>query len=386
MVQINGAVAEGFGKVADAFVQNFEEHGELGAGFALYVDGELKADIFAGIADKATGRAWDDMSLQLVFSTTKGATAICIAQLVEQGRLSYDDAVATHWPEFAQAGKEAITVRQLMSHQAGLPYVDVQVPLEDILAVDPVVEALAAQAPVWEPGTRHGYHALTYGWLAGELLRRVDGRSLGTYFAEEIAGPLGLDFWIGLPESEEERVTTLAAAPPPTDPAELALMFKIMGPGTMGFKALTMNGALMALDPSANPFNTRAVHATEMPAANGITNAASLARLYAATVGEVDGIRLVNDATMREMSAEAVNGPDAALVAETRFAMGFMLNNELVPLVGPNGFGHAGAGGSLGQADPDTGVGYGYVMNQMAAGIAGDPRTIRLNDAVRACL
>ena len=181
-------------------------------------------------------------------------------------------------------------------------------------------------------------------------------------------------------------MSTLESAPPPTDPAELAMMMQIMGPGTMGFKALTMNGALMGLDPTNNPFNTREVHATEMPAANGITNARSLARMYAATVGEVDGIRLVDDVTMWAMSGEEVNGPDEALVAETRFGMGFMLHNALVPLVGPNGFGHAGAGGSLGQADPDTGVGYGYVMNQMAGGIAGDPRTVRLNDAVRACL
>lgn len=385
MVEINGTVADGFGKVADAFRQNFDEFAELGAGFALVADGELKVDLSAGIADKASGRAWDNETLQLVFSTTKGAAAICVARLVEAGKLSYDDKVATHWPEFAAEGKGDITVAQLMSHQSGLPYVDAPLSIDDILSVGPVVEALAAQAPVWSPGTAHGYHAVTYGWLAGELVRRVDGRTIGTYFAEEVAGPLGLDFWIGLPESEEARVSTLEAAPPPTDPAELALMMKVMGPGTVGFKALTMNGSLMAFG-GENPFNTRAVHATEMPAANGITNAPSLARMYAATVGEVDGVRLVNDATVAAMSAEAVNGPDKALVAETRFGMGFMLNNPLVPLLSPTSFGHAGAGGSLGQADPESGVGYGYVMNQMMGGIAGDPRTVRLNDAVRACL
>lgn len=163
-------------------------------------------------------------------------------------------------------------------------------------------------------------------------------------------------------------------------------MMKILGPGTMGFKALTLSGALLAPGVGRSPFNSREVHATEMPAANGITNAASLARMYAATVGVVDGVRLVDDATMRAMSAEQVSGPDLALVADTRFALGFMLGNELVHLLGPNSFGHAGAGGSLGQADPDLQVGYGYVMNQMAGGIAGDPRTITLNDAVRACL
>ena len=386
MVEINGTVAQGFERVADAFRGNFEEFPELGAGFALYADGELQVDLWGGVADRTTGRAWDDTTLQLVFSTTKGAAAICVARLVDAGMLSYDDTVASHWPEFAANGKESITVAQMMSHQAGLPYVDRQLSLDQMLAVGPVVDALAEQRPVWEPGTTHGYHAVTYGWLAGELVRRVDGRSIGTYFAEEVAGPLGLDFWIGLPESEEPRVSRLEAAPAPTDPADFAMMMKIMGPGTMGFKALTMNGSLMALGTGGNPFNTRAVHATEMPAANGITNASSLAKMYAATVGEVDGIRLVSPEVMSVASAQAVSGPDAALVAETRFGMGFMLDNELVPLLGPNAFGHAGAGGSLGQADPDTRVGYGYVMNQMLGGIAGDPRTIRLNDAVRACL
>ena len=386
MVEINGVVEDGFGPVADAFARNFEDFPEVGAAFALYVGGRLCVDVHAGIADKATGAPWTNDTLQLVFSTTKGAAAMCVARLVEAGAMSYDDLVAEHWPEFAAAGKESVTVRQMMSHQAGLSWVDAPLTLADILAVDPVVEALAAQAPAWEPGTDHGYHALTYGWLAGELVRRVDGRRIGKYFADEVAAPLGLDFWIGLPESEEHRVSMLEQMPPPTDAAEFEQMMAIMGPGTEGFKALTMNGAVVALDPGQNPFNSRDVHATEMPAANGITNAGSLARMYASMIGEVDGVRLLGDETMRAASAEAVSGPDRSLVSNTRFGMGFMLENETVPLIGPNGFGHAGAGGSLGQADPDSGAASGYVMNQMLAGIAGDPRTVALNDAVRACL
>ena len=386
MTEIQGTVADGFERIGEAFERNFEEYPELGAGFALYADGEAKVDIWSGVADKASGRPWDADTLQLVFSTTKGAAAICVARLVDAGRLSYSDRVADHWPEFAAAGKGDVTVAQMMSHQAGLPFVDATLTFDDLLAVEPVVEALAAQQPIWEPGTAHGYHAVTYGWLAGELVRRIDGRTLGRYFAEEVAGPLGLDFWIGLPEEHEARVSTLESAPPPTDPAELELMLQVMGPGTIGFNALTMSGALMALGRADNPFNTRALHATEMPAANGITNASSLARMYAATVGEVDGIRLLSDDTVAAASSEAVNGVDRSLVAPTRFGMGFMLDNVTVPLLGPRAFGHAGAGGSLGQADPDSGVGYGYVMNQMMGGIAGDPRTVRLNEAVRACL
>jgi CubicO group peptidase (beta-lactamase class C family) len=381
---INGTVAEGFGQVADAFERNFSEFGELGSAFALYVDGEVKVDLWAGVADKTTGRPWTHDTLQLVYSTTKGAAAICVARLVDAGLISYDDTVATYWPEFAANGKGEVTIAQMMSHQAGLPYATAELSFDDLMAVRPVVEALAAQSPIWEPGTRHGYHAVTYGWLAGELVRRVDGRTIGQYFADEVAGPLGLDFWIGLPESEEPRVARLEAAPPPTDPEAFAMMMKIMGPGTMGFNALLMSGVMMT--GPADPFNSRIVHATEMPAANGITTARSLAKMYAATLGEVDGVRLFGDDTVGAVRAEAVNGTDACLTIESRFGMGFMLDGPFAPMLSSGSFGHPGAGGSLGYADPEAKVGYGYVMNQMAGGIAGDPRTVALNDAVRACL
>ena len=384
MTQINGTVADGFGAVADAFERNFAEYDELGAAFSLYVDGEVKVDIWGGVADKQAGRRWDEHTLQLVFSTTKGAAAICVARLVEAGSISYDDRVAAYWPEFAANGKETVTIGQMMSHQAGLPFVDAPLSFDDLMAVTPVVAALGAQTPMWEPGSAHGYHALTYGWLAGELVRRVDGRRIGQYFAEEVAAPLGLDFWIGLPEAEEPRVSRLEQAPPPTDPEALAMMMQIAGPGTMGFNALFMSGVMMA--GPADPFNSRAVHATEMPAANGITTARSLARMYAATVGEVDGVRLITDDTVIAARAEAVNGPDTCLVLPTRFGMGFMLDGEFAPMLSPTSFGHAGAGGSLGYGDLESKVGYGYVMNQMAGGIAGDPRTVALNDAVRSCL
>jgi CubicO group peptidase (beta-lactamase class C family) len=382
--EIQGTVEQGFGAVADAFGSNFAERGELGAAFALYVDGDVKVDIWAGVADKQSGRPWTEDTLQLVYSTTKGAAAICVARLVEAGLVSYDEPMASYWPEFAANGKEAVTVGQVMSHQAGLPYATASLTFDDLMAVTPVVEALGAQEPVWTPGTKHGYHALTYGWLAGELVRRVDGRRIGQYFAEEVAAPLGLDFWIGLPESEEPRVARLEMAPPPTDPDALALALQIAGPGTMGFNALLMSGVMLAGPP--DPFNSRQVHATEMPAANGITTARSLARMYAATVSDVDGVRLIDDSTVATVRAEAVDGPDACLVVSSRFGMGFMLDGELTPMLSPASFGHAGAGGSLGYADPDARVGYGYVMNQMAGGIAGDPRTVALNDAVRACL
>ena len=383
--EIHGHADEGFGAVADAFANNFEAHGELGAAFSLYVDGTKRVDLWGGVADQQNETPWTDQTLQLVFSTTKGAAAVCIAKLVDAGKLSYDDQVARHWPEFAANGKGELTVGQMMSHQGGLIAVDAPIDFDEIMAVTPVVESLQEQTPLWEPGTAHGYHAITYGWLAGELVRRVDGRRIGQYFAEEVAAPLGLDFWIGLPESEESRVSRLEVAPPPADPALLEMMLAVMGPGTNGFRALTLDGRIMMVG-DENAFNTRAVHATEMPGANGITNAASLARMYAATIGEVDGVRLFDNDTMEAARTERVNGPDLTLIVPTRIAAGFWLQNELSPMIQEGSFGHAGAGGSLGYANPELGIGYGYVMNQMGGGIAGDPRTIALNDAIVASL
>ena len=381
---VQGFVEPGFGKVAEAFERNFAEHGELGAGFALYADGRQVVDIWGGVADKASGRAWDIDTLQLVFSTTKGATAICVAKLVGEGRLSYDDKVAQHWPEFADEGKEGITVGELLSHQAGLIAYDRELTFDDVMAVTPVVEALAAQRPLWEPGTAHGYHALTYGWLAGEVVRRVDGRSLGRYFAEEVAAPLGLEFWIGLPESEEHRVTTLEIAPPPTDPAEIELMQRMYARGANAYRALSLDGTIRMMP--ENHFNTRALHATEMPGANGITNARSLARMYAACIGEVEGVRLLADETVDAARAERVRGDDQTLLRTTRFGAGFWLHEARTPMIQDGSFGHPGAGGSLGYANPELGIGYGYVMNQMTGGLTGDPRTVALNDAVLASL
>ncbi len=383
-MELQGYVAEGFEKVADAFAANFTEHDELGAGFALHVDGELRVDVHAGVAVRRDGTPWTDRTLQLVYSTTKGVAAICVGLLRDRGEVDFDEPVATYWPEFGVHGKDRLTVGQMMSHQAGLPAIDAELTFEEVMDVEPAVEALAAQAPLWEPGTTHGYHAITYGWLVGELVRRVDGRRINQFLQEEVCEPLGVEFWIGLPEREDDRVARLEPAPLPTDEAELARMIERAGPGTLGGRALFLDG--LFAPGSAHGFNDRAVRATEMAGANGITNARSLSRIYAATVAEVDGVRLLSGETVEAMRAERVRGPDACLLDETRFGVGFWLDNDVAPMLGPGSFGHPGAGGSLGYADPETGVGYGYVMNQMGGGIAGDPRTIALNDAVRACL
>lgn len=383
-VRIHGGADEGYGAVADAFAANFADRGELGAAFCLYVDGVERVHLWGGTANERDGRPWDESTLQLVFSTTKGIVATCVARLVQQGALSYDDPVAMHWPEFAANGKEHVTVGQLLSHQAGLIGVDAPLDFDQIMSVTPVVESLQSQTPLWEPGTAHGYHAITYGWLAGELLARVDGRRIGPYVQDEIARPLGLDMWIGLPESEEPRVSRLERAGPPDDPAVLERLGRLYARDAYGYKALALDGRLTTA--GDNHFNSRAVHATEMPGANGITNARSLARMYAATIGEVDGVRLLDRATMDLARTQRVMGDDLTLLMPSRFGAGFWLHDTSTPMIQDGSFGHPGIGGSLGYANPELGIGYGYVMNRMGNDLTGDPRTIVLNDAVVASL
>ena len=396
-VEVSGQVEPGFERVRDAFEANFAERGDVGAAFCLYAGGRPVVDLVGGTVD-ASGTAYGPQTLQLVFSTTKGATAVCAHILAERGDLDLDAPVAEYWPEFAAEAKDRIPVRWLLSHRAGLPVVDAELTLHQLCEVTPIVEALAAQRPVWEPGTDHGYHALTYGWLVGEVVRRVSGRSIGTFFADEVAKPLGLDFFIGLPTEEEARVAPLLPMKIviPPDAETIERMVANFSPDGLLLRALTLNGAIgfgdirleEGVDPFGgnSPFNLPEVHATEMPAANGITTAASLARMYAATFGEVDGVRLFSERTMNDARLPRSEGPDRVLVELTRLGSGFFLDCPQCPLLGPHSYGHAGAGGSLGFADPEAGIAFGYVMNQMALGLGGDPRANALVEAVRACL
>ena len=388
-MSIEGYTAAGFEKVREQFEQNFGAGHEVGAAFAAYHRGEKVVDLWGGVADVASARPWVEDTVEIVYSSTKGATAVCANKLAQEGRLDIDAPVATYWPEFAQAGKEELPVRYLLSHQAGLPWVDEELTLDDVLAWDPLVEALARQAPVWEPGTAHGYHAVTYGHLVGEVVRRITGRTLGTYFREEVAEPLGLDFWIGLPEEQEPRVAslvgTIGTGPgAEVDEATRALIEQFMGPDSMLGRALTVNGAFnRGLDEQeANVFNSRRVHAAEIPAANGICDARSLARMYAACVGEVDGVRILTEAQMRDAATQQTSGPNTVLLdMDLQFGLGFFVPSTMMDIGGPRSFGHAGAGGSLGWADPDADMAFGYVMNKMAQAIAGDLRSSSLINA-----
>jgi CubicO group peptidase (beta-lactamase class C family) len=395
-IAISGTVEPGYEGVRDAFATNFAEHGEVGAGFSLVVDGRTVVDLWGGVADAATGAAYTDDTLQLVFSTTKGATALCANLLAQRGELDVDAPVATYWPEFALGGKGDIPVRWLLGHKAGLPFIDAHVELEDLLAWHPAVEALAAMTPLWEPGTAHGYHAVTYGWLVGEVVRRITGKSLGTFFADEVADPLGLEFWIGLPDEQQARVAPLTnrGLPRPgaakravesEEPFEdlVTTVEKLLGPGSMLVKAL--GGAVSMPFVVEGAFNRHDVRAAELPAANGVTNARSLARMYAATIGPVDGAStgpLLTPEQVAAASTTQTSGPDACLVFETTFGLGYMTASPFSPYGSARSFGHAGAGGSVGFADPENGLGFGYVMNRMLANLSGDPRSQGLVRAV----
>ena len=373
---IEGGAEQGYGGVVDAFAANFEHHEEVGAAFSLYVDGEKVVDVWAGTSDVLEHSRWQEGTLQLVFSTTKGATAACAHVLAQRGELDIDAPVATYWPEFAQAGKEAVTVRHLLCHQSGLPAVDRRVTLDEALGWEPVIRALEVQEPLWEPGTAHGYHALTYGWLVGEVVRRISGMSLGRFFAKEIAEPLGLEFWIGLPKEQQKRCSRLVTMGTPSGEAAKAYeMF--FGPDTLTGKALSLGGAF-----EGDVYNEPRLRAAEVPAANGVTNARSLARFYAALIGEVDGVRILSKQQADLARETQTSGADRVLYAETTFGLGYMTTGPFSPYGGPQCFGHAGAGGSLGFADPQNGFGFGYVMNKMQANLSGDPRTIGLTRAV----
>lgn len=369
-------MAPGFEPVRDAFAANFAAGTEVGAAFAVYHRGRPVVDLWGGVADVASGRPWQEDTVVLVFSTTKGATAACAHLLAARGQLDVEAPVARWWPEFAAAGKERVTVAHLLAHQAGLAWVDEPMTLEDALAWEPVVAALARQAPHWEPGTEHGYHALTFGWLVGEVVRRASGRSVGTFFAEEIAGPLGLDFWVGLPESVEPRVAPLITPAASGDEEVRAAMAALAGPGSELGRALSAPGGAFA---DVEVFNTRAVRAAEVPAANGVADARSVARMYAAMIGEVDGVRLLPADHLERATRRRTSGPNRILLGlDIQFGLGFMVPSSVTAVGGPRSFGHFGAGGSLGWADPDAGLAFGYVMNRMEMGLAGDTRSARL--------
>ncbi|OJU58163.1 MAG: hypothetical protein BGO00_13310 [Alphaproteobacteria bacterium 62-8] len=377
---VDGFCDDAFQPVRDAFAGNFAERGEPGAAFALSLNGRVVVDLWGGWADRAQTRPWAQDTIVNFFSVSKALSAIVAMRLVERGALHLDAPVRALWPEFAQAGKEMVTLRHMLSHQAGLPALREVLPDGAMLDWNRMTAALAAQAPWWQPGTAHGYHVNTYGFLVGEMVRRAVGKTLGTMLRDEIARPLGADVFIGLPEAEHGRVAEFLWPEGGLKPllgtddamAEMRAKAYWNPPGISG----------------AGWVNSRAWRLAEIPSTNGHGNARGVARVYAALAnrGTIDGVQILSSETLRLATQEQSNGTDLVTQRPSRFALGFQLTQVERPL-GPNAgaFGHFGAGGSLGFCDPETGVAFGYVTNDMGPRWQ-NPRNRALIDAVYACL
>jgi CubicO group peptidase (beta-lactamase class C family) len=390
---IGGSVAPGFEAVRREFERNFAERRELGAACAAYVGGRKVVDLWGGVRDARDGSPWEEHTLVLVYSTSKGLSAMTLALLHSRSLLDYDELVTTYWPEFGQAGKRQVTVRQLLGHEAGLPVIDEPLGPALLADFDRLAAAIARQRPVWPPGTRHGYHGVSLGWYEGELVRRIDPekRTLGRFFAEEIAAPLGLDVHFGVPDdvppsrlARIERIPARKALPQIRHmPGPMARA--MLNPRSLTFRAFA-NPRLRSL-PDLDRSEYRRV---EFPAGGAVTTARDVARAYSAFTGARKELGLTR-ATLDELARPPVPPPagwrDAVLKVDTAFSLGFARpHGEFRFGSSERAFGHPGAGGSFGFADPDRDVSFAYVMNRLGFRINDDPRERALRDALYGCL
>jgi CubicO group peptidase (beta-lactamase class C family) len=368
----HGLVAPGFEPVREVFERNFEDGLELGAGFAAWLGDELVVDLHGGFMDRAMSKPWTAETICPVFSTTKPVAALVVARLVDQGLLDYDAPVARYWPDFAANGKASVTVGQALSHQAGLPGFPEAIDPDLWLDPQALAAELAKQAPLWPPGEGSGYHPMTWGYIAWELVRRIDGRTLGQVLREDICGPLDIDFWIGTPESEHHRAAQLQK------PKEVTRFAHANEATRIAFQT-----------PWAAPARGGADwRSAELPSANGHGTASALARLYSAYAlhGRIGEMRLISEATWGALTRARVSGADRVLPGQVSFGAGVWRNP--VPLYGPNPetLCHSGWGGSGAMGDPETGLACGYVMNRQGSHLIEDERRSRLIRAVYACL
>lgn len=383
---ISGLVAPGFEAVGTAFERAFSGHDRMGAALAVHVDGVPVVDLHGGVRDVRTGEPWAADTLNVVFSCTKGLTAVLAARLVQEGCLDYHAPVSDYWPEFAQAGKQKVLVRHVLGHRSGLSAPVRDLTTDEMLDWGTVTSALAEQAPLWVPGYAYAYHAITQGWLAGEIIRRVTGVSPGQYFAEFVADPLGVEAWIGLPEALEHRVSNLTVGP--TLQALIDTQAAARMPGVIDWpdRAMTLGGALPpALVTDEGGFNDPRLHTAEFPAAGGIATARALATIWSATVVAEDGARLLDDDTLDEALRVQSDGHPFFSVPPPwlRWGMGFQLDSAARRYLTAASFGHDGAGGQVAFADPVHDVGFAFVTNVLEAD---DPRATSIIDALRDCL
>jgi len=375
-MEIHGECDPQFSKVKETFEKLHQEDREIGSCFAVYKDGNPLVDLWGGFQDEDRTKPWQKDNLVTVYSTTKGVAAFCIALAMEKGLLKYEEKVSTYWPEFSNNGKEDITVGMLMSHQAGICSPETR-NVEDYYNQNLMAEKLAGMTPIWEPGTASGYHSMTFGWLTSELILRVTGKSLGTYFREEVGDQHEIDFFIGLPESEDHRVAELVP-------------FDIVRNENSEQQKIELTEAQKSQRNSAGTLdihNTKAWRQAEIPSANGQGNARGLAKFYSLIVPEDNSIKLLKDDTVNQMTTMQIEGRDLVLAVQVRWGVGFILNKHKV-IYGPveSAFGHSGYGGSCAFGDPENKIGVSYVMNRMLDNFNADGRSIELINATYDCL
>ena len=375
-MEIHGECDPQFSKVKETFEKLYQEDREIGSCFAVYKDGNPLVELWGGFQDKDKTKPWQKDNLVTVYSTTKGVAAFCIALAMEKGLLKYEEKVSTYWPEFASNGKEDITVGMLMSHQAGICSPETR-NVDDYYNQNLMAEKLAGMTPIWEPGTASGYHSMTFGWLTSELILRVTGKSLGTFFREEVGDQHEIDFFIGLPESEDHRVAELVP-------------FEIVRNENSEQQKIELTEAQKSQRNSAGTLdiqNTKAWRQAEIPSANGQGNARGLAKFYSLIVPEDNSIKLLKDDTVNQMTTMQIEGRDLVLAVQVRWGVGFILNKHKV-IYGPveSAFGHSGYGGSCAFGDPENKIGISYVMNRMLDNFNADGRSVELINATYDCL
>lgn len=385
-VKIHGIVKEGFEAVREAFAENFSNRREVGAACCVYHKGEKVVDLWGGVRNMATGELWEKDTMALVYSTTKGLSAMTLAIAHSRGWLDYDAPVSKYWAEFAQNGKENITVRQLLAHQAGLFAFDEPVDKNTVADLDRLAEIMARQKPKWEPGTRQAYHAITLGFYESELLRRIDPqhRSLGQFFQDEIATPFGLDFYINLPESIPNSRLAPLIDPTPFEMLfgfPIRMMLEVWNHHSPLYRALIVNPG-SALSHDEQRIYTRNL---EVPSGSGVGTARAIAQAYSvfATGGKELGLR---EETLQELTASAIPSAhgfyDECMKGEVEFSLGFMKSCPNWSFGNPSSFGAPGAGGSIGFADPQAQIGYGYIPNRIGTTMTGDPRDVAIRKAL----
>ncbi|WEK62215.1 MAG: serine hydrolase [Candidatus Microbacterium colombiense] len=388
-LQTHGTVAPGFERIRDEFEAGFAEKPDMGAALSILHHGQPVVDLWGGIADERSRAAWSGETISVIFSCTKGLVSILAARLVQEGLLDYEAPVVTYWPEFAAAGKEDVRVKHLLSHRSGLSAPRSPLTVEQIVDWDEVVRQLEAQAPLWEPDSGYAYHAITHGWLIGEVIRRVSGRSVGQYFADVVTTPLGVDAWIGLPAKEGPRVAHMQVGSTLAELTAQQAAARNHDEIDWSRRAMTLGGALAPelIGPGeSDGFNSSDIHQAEIPGAGGIASARALAAIWSATITSVGGVRLLDDETIATATVPQSEGSPVWSIPGPwpRWGMGFQLDSEARRYTTAHGFGHDGAGGQVAFADPAAGVGFAYLTNQMEA--IDDLRGTRVVDALRAAL